>query len=118
MQTSSGNLSLEDLMTKGYFPDRVIPPVNSLGMLNALPDVFTYIEPIMQAILEKKPNKFRSRCVTHSVPKRKHLRRSLSIPNPMHQCMAANEVANHWKTLHAFLRQIAVGAKYPSSRGK
>jgi hypothetical protein len=112
-QTSSGTLSLEDIMTRGYFPDRVIPPVNALGISVALPDMLSYIQPIMLEILQKKPNKFRSRCVTHSVPKRKHLRRSLAIPNPLHQCMAANEIAVNWQTLHNFCAQSPLALSLP-----
>ena len=82
MSNPPSTLSLTELMTKGYFPDRVIPPVNSLGLANALADITAHVKPIMADMIRKKVVKLRSRCVIHSVPKRKHLRRSLAIPNP------------------------------------
>src|SRR5271165_783641 len=110
--TTPGKLSFDDLMTKGYFPDRVIPPVNSMGLSVALADLLAYIRPIAKGML-KSPSKLRSRCVTHSVPKRKHLRRSLSIPNPLHQCMAAAQIATEWRALHKFCLQSPLSLSVP-----
>ena len=110
---TSGKLSVTDLMTKGYFPDRVIPPVNALGLGVALPDMMKHIQPIMADLIAKKPNKYRSRSVTHSVPKRKHLRRSLSIPNPLHQFMIATQIAHDWKAIHKFCRQSPFSLSVP-----
>ncbi|QNI31212.1 RNA-directed DNA polymerase [Alloacidobacterium dinghuense] len=89
-------------MTRGYFPGRVIPPVNSLGLGTALTDMLNYVRPIASKMVQKKANKLRSRCVTHSIPKRKHLRRTLSIPNPFHQCMLSDEIATNWLELEEF----------------
>jgi hypothetical protein len=110
--TPPGNLTLDDLMTNGYFPDKIIPPVNPKGLLVALPDILAYIKPIADGMLQKS-SKLRSRCVAHSVPKRKHLRRSLSIPNPLHQCMAAAEIATQWQTIHAFCSQSPLSLSVP-----
>ncbi len=110
---TSGKLSVTDLMTKGYFPDRVIPPVNALGLGVALPDMMKHIQPIMADLIAKKPNKYRSRSVTHSVPKRKHLRRSLSIPNPLHQFMIATQIAHDWKAIYKFCRQSPFSLSVP-----
>jgi hypothetical protein len=114
MPSNPGTLSVVALMTKGYFPDRVIPPVNSHGLLNALADITAYATPIMTDMVAKKPTKFRSRCITHSVPKRKHLRRSLAIPNPLHQLMVAMEVSFGWADLHAFCSQSPVALSSPA----
>lgn len=89
-------------MTRGYFPSRIIPPANSLGLAPALADMLSFIRPIAGKMLLKKPNKLRSRCITHSIPKRKHLRRTLAIPNPLHQCMLSDEIATNWPQLAAF----------------
>src|SRR5208282_3634312 len=125
MATTSipSTLSVEDLMTRGYFPDRVIPPVNSLALSAAIPDILEYIRPKALDILKKVKGAGlpRSRCVTHSVPKRKHLRRSMSIPNPLHQCVLSDEIATSWHTLEStndlnrqplFRAQKSVGARY------
>jgi hypothetical protein len=108
-------LSTADLMTRGYFPDRVIPPVNSFALLPAMPDIYNYAQSKATEILARKRNVIpRSRCVTHSVPKRKHLRRSLSIPNPLHQCMLCAEIAAHWQDLHAFCAKSPISHSVPT----
>ena len=113
MPNPLGTLSVTDLMTRGYFPDRVIPPVNSLGLANSLADITAYVQPIVSNILLKKPSKLRSRCVIHSVPKRKHLRRSLSIPNPLHQIMVAMEMASEWPALGAYCSHSTISLSVP-----
>lgn len=111
-KTTPGKLTVNDLMTKGYFPDHVIPPVNSMGLSDALDDMLAYLRPIAKGMLVK-PSKLRSRCVVHSVPKRKHLRRSFSIPNPLHQCMAAAQISTEWRALHKFCLQSPLSLSVP-----
>src|ERR1041385_4775952 len=99
--SSTPKLSVDDLLTRGYFADRIIPPVNSLGMAPAIPDILAFVIPKAVDIVNRtKGSKLpRGRCVTHSVPKRKHLRRMISIPNPFHQTILADEVAKSWADL-------------------
>ncbi len=56
-------------MTRGYFPDRVFPPVNSLALSVAIPDILAYTQPIVSDILNRVRGVGfeRSRCATHSV---------------------------------------------------
>jgi hypothetical protein len=105
-------LTLQSLMSRGYFPDRVIPPVNALGLAPALMDIFAYVVPITTKMLAKKAGK-RSRCVSHSVPKRKHLRRSLSIPNPLAQSMLSVEIASNWEQLRIFCESSPFALSVP-----
>jgi hypothetical protein len=102
-------------MTRGYFPDRVIPPVNSLALSVAIPDILAYTKPKVLDILNKVRGAGleRSRCVTHSVPKRKHLRRTLSIPNPLHQCILSAEIADNWQALEAFCAKSPISLSVP-----
>src|ERR1700678_2547256 len=114
-------LSVEDLMTRGYFPDRVIPPINSLGLSPALPDILAYVRPKAQDIVKKvkgAPSFPRSHYVSHSVPKRKHLRRSFSIPNPLNQCVLADEIASHWPELKTFCEQSPIALSIPELGAK
>jgi hypothetical protein len=113
--TLPATVSVEDLMTRGYFPDRVIPPVNSLALSVAVPDMLAYAQPKVLGILNRLrvPVLKRSRCATHSVPKRKHLRRTLSIPNPLHQCILSAEIASNWKELETFCAQSPISLSVP-----
>ena len=102
-------------MTKGYFPDRIIPPVNSLALAPAIPDILSYARPKAAEIISKAKGAGlpRSLCVTHSVPKRKHLRRSMSIPNPLHQSVLCSEIANNWNDLESFCSQSTLSLSIP-----
>ena len=62
------------LLTRGYFPDKAIPPVNSLGLELAVPEMIAFSRKLMEKMLSKGKVNARSRCVTHSLSKRKHLR--------------------------------------------
>lgn len=108
-------LSSDDLMTRGYFPDRIIPPVNSLSISPAIPDIRTFLKPKVKECLQKQPGGgiHRSRPVLHSIPKRKHLRRTLSIPNPMIQFVLSVEVATSWAELSSFCAQSTLSLSVP-----
>ena len=108
-------LSPDALMTRGYFPDRLIPPVNPLSISPAIGDIYTFAAPIAKASVDKKKNGGipRSRPVVHSVPKRKHLRRALSIPNPLIQCVLSFEVAAAWDELRNFCAQSQFSLSTP-----
>jgi hypothetical protein len=108
-------LTADDLMTRGYFPDRIIPPANALSISSALPDMLAYVTPLAMESIQKKSGGgiHRSRSVSHSVPKRKHLRRSLSIPNPLIQCILATEIAASWTDLTTFYAQSQLSISIP-----
>ncbi len=109
------NPSTISLMTRGYFPDRDIPSVSSLGLEPAIPDILAYAAPLRANNLAKKSSAGirRSRTITHSVPKRKHLRRSLAIPNPLIQTVLADEIANSWADLSTFCGQSSLSLSVP-----
>src|SRR5262252_402444 len=106
-QTAPVAMSVEDFMTRGYFPDRVIPPVNSLALSVAVPEILAYSKQTVEDILNKVRGARleRSQCATHSVPKRKPLRRTLSIPNPLHQTILSAEIVSNWNELETFCAQ-------------
>jgi hypothetical protein len=97
--TSPGPTTV-DLMTRGYFPDRIIPSVNSLSIEPAIPSIIAFATPRADnALARKQPGIKRSRLISHSVPKRKHLRRTLAIPHPLIQTVLSKEVADAWHFL-------------------
>jgi len=98
-------LNTADLLTRGYFPDRVIPPVTSSALRPAVPD--------LEAAARLFGKKLRSRSVQHSVPKRKHLRRILCFPNPVHQTLLASAVEKHWATIQKFCSQSPLSISVP-----
>ena len=108
-------LSVEDLMTRGYFPDRAIPPINSLALAPAMPDILSHVRPLALDLVNKVKGASipRSRCVSHSIPKRKHLRRTLSIPNPLAQAILCDEVALHWQELSESCAKSPISLSIP-----
>lgn len=114
-QTTAPTLSPTDLLTRGYFPDRVIPPVNSMSLSLAFRDMLTFALPKVKENISKTGDGIRrSRPVSHSVPKRKHLRRTLSIPNPLVQCILSAEVAACWSHLSPFCAQSPLSLSIPT----
>jgi len=112
--TAAPTLTTTDLMTRGYFPDRVIPTINSLSISPAIPDILTFVTPkATESIQKTGAGVHRSRSVTHSIPKRKHLRRTLSIPNPMIQCVLSEEIASAWPVLSTFCAQSQLSLSTP-----
>ena len=104
-------LTVSDLLTRGYFHDRVIPPLTSVGLLAAVPELEAYVKHMGR-------KRLRSRCVQHSVPKKKHLRRLLSIPNPFHQTALSREIVRDWDDLRVFCEnsQVSLSIPQPSSK--
>jgi hypothetical protein len=114
-QTTTPTLTPVDLLTRGYFPDRVIPPVNSRSLSSAFDDMLTFAVPKAKESVQKTGKGVpRSRPVSHSVPKRKHLRRTLSIPNPLIQCILSTEIAASWSDLSSFCAQSQLSLSAPT----
>jgi len=107
-------LTTDDLMTRGYFPDRVIPPINSLSISPAIPDILQFVTPkAIQSMKKSKTGIHRSLSVMHSIPKRKHLRRTLAIPNPLIQCVLSKEISSSWGDLSAFCTKSQLSLSTP-----
>ena len=98
-------LTVSDLLTRGYFHDRVIPPLVSTGLAPAVGDLIDFVK--------KGRKRLRSRCTHHSVPKRKHLRRLLSIPNPLHYTALAREVEKYWAKLQTHCEKSRISLSIP-----
>lgn len=113
-------LTFSDLITRGYFHDRVIPPLSGEAMSVAEAEITAYIAPIIQ---RAESDRFRlhiprNRCVQHSVPKRKHTRRMLSIPNPLPYAILCQQIAANWPRLYQLASNspISLSSPVPSQR--
>ena len=80
---SAPTLSVDALMTRGY-SDRVIPLSIFSRFLEPF-HILRYARHKVRENFKRNPSGSmpRSRAVSHSVPKHKHLRRSFSIPDPL-----------------------------------
>jgi hypothetical protein len=102
--------SAGDLLSRGLFHDRIIPPISSLKLASVMDDLLAFARAEMN-----KPSdaRRRSRLVRHSVPKMKHLRRHFGIPNPYSQSMLSIVVAENWERLNALCKKSSVALSRP-----
>jgi len=116
MSSVAAQVSVEDLLLRGFFHDRVVPPLNSLGLKPAVGELVAKARGVMaQAVASRyRPAvPVRSQCSQHSVPKRKHLRRVLSIPNPLHQSLLCCEIVDNWEDLVRLCGESQVSLSMP-----
>ena len=103
-------------MLRGYFHDRMVPPLSTQGLAPAVLDLTTLARRLMQEAAARRYRnalQVRSGCVKHSVPKRKHLRRMLSIPNPLHQSALCCETVDHWSELYSLCKDSRLSLTCP-----
>lgn len=114
MFEASESVSSTDLLTRGFFHDRIIPPLNSRGLDVACEDLLDFVAGDVRTA---KKNHWqlpqRSRCSQHSVPKRKHLRRRFAIPNPRHQAILCVEVSENWLDLRKICEESTISLTAP-----
>lgn len=87
-------LTLDSLVRKGYFPDE-------LSQIFSTESLADNLNNIMQN-MSNYSNKAAS-ASKHSIPKVKHLRRGLSIPNPLLQIKLCKVIEDNWTEIDNFL---------------
>jgi Reverse transcriptase (RNA-dependent DNA polymerase) len=111
-------LNAADLLLRGLFHDRLIPPLSSVGLGPAIADIFSFAKNDIKDVNGRKVPRIFSRCSRHSVPKQKLARRFLAIPNPRNQIHLAIEIEENWDDLLSLCRKSAVSLTTPSLIGK
>lgn len=86
------------LVTKGYFPEEILPPFHTEDLKLVIDHILTNLD-ILDPITGKK--KIVSKPVTFSIPKIKIYRRNLSIPNPLHYIRLSNTIVQNWNQIQA-----------------
>ena len=102
--------SAHDLLARGLFHDRVIPPISSLKLELVIDDVLSFAR---QEMNKTPAARRRSRLVRHSVPKMKHLRRHFGIPNPYSQSMLCIAVTDNWQRLDNLCKKSSISLSRP-----
>lgn len=87
-------LTLDSLIRKGYFPEELSPILSTTTLADTLTT-------IMQSI-DSFPDKAAS-AARHSIPRVKHLRRMLSLPNPLLQIRLSKAIEENWTHIDSFL---------------
>lgn len=99
-----------NLITKGYFPQEIVPWFNTDKLISIkeiiLSNIDTYSSPRVS-----KPCKY-------SMPKGKHARRNLSIPNPYHQFKLCKIISEHWSEIRDIISYSKMSLTIPSIKAK
>ncbi|MFL0373035.1 RNA-directed DNA polymerase [Paenibacillus amylolyticus] len=87
-------LTIDSLIRKGYFPEELSPIFST----ETLADTLDIIIQNMTNYSDKAASASK-----HSVPRVKHLRRMLSIPNPLLQIKLSKVIEDNWLLIEGFL---------------
>jgi hypothetical protein len=98
-------MALKDsFIRRGYIPTEFIPPFKSESLADALTllprDVTAY-------------GRTASRCCRHSIPKLKHFRRVISLPNPLHHSILAQTLDAHWNEIQQQISTSNISLSIP-----
>lgn len=99
----------EDLVKRGYFPKELIPAFSTEKLAEALPEIEK--SDLKSIINDKKYTS--SKCCLYSIPKVKHARRLLGIPNPLHQIILCQTLEDNWLSLEAFFLKSKLSLSTP-----
>ncbi|MFP9126785.1 RNA-directed DNA polymerase [Niallia sp. BSM11] len=102
---SPEGLSLENLIRGGYLPYEIIPPINT----NDYADNISYISSKVQSFKGEKYSKY----CTYTIPKVKHVRRLLAIPNPYHQLKLSQLIVDNWEEIEVHIENSPISLSKP-----
>lgn len=87
-------MQLDTLISKGYIPKEVVPPITTCQLAGRLDEVIPE--------LSNFPTR-ESQLYLFSIPRIQHARRMLGIPNPLHQLRLSKEVTDSWDEIQSFI---------------
>lgn len=99
-------MTIEDLISKGYFPKELPPPFTTNDLATKYPSIKTSLSGTI--------SKDATRCIDFSISKVGLIRKMIKIPNPMHQCQLCEVVVDNWTDIEAIYRT----SKFSFSRPK
>lgn len=98
---------LKDLLAKGYFPNELPPPFTTMNFAE-----------LLAANQAQLPQQFANpdhsgKISPHNRPRVGSLRRTLGLPNPIHQYRLSAEIAAHWKVLESHFKKSKISLSRP-----
>ncbi|MGV2788106.1 hypothetical protein GNF98_20965, partial [Clostridium perfringens] len=88
-------LTMRKLVKSGYFPAEIVPGFNTEDLANSYNSIFPSITNM----------NLKSKCCFHSMPRVKHARRMLAIPNPYNQLLLFKEILDNWQNIKKFINK-------------
>ena len=95
---------LDNLIRRGYFPKELPPAFETVSFADALGNIL----PLLDNFQKKS-----SSCGYFSMPKIRHARRNIGVPNPLHQLRLSKVIADNWCELDHFMRQSRISLSTP-----
>jgi len=115
-------INSEKLIRYGYFPHWIVPPFKTDNFADALSIISgedlksNLLHRVDKKIVGKfKPN---SKCCTHSVPKIQKFRRTIFIPNPLHQFILCQTIETHWAGIELILKKSKLSLSFKDLKYK
>ncbi len=90
-------MDLNNLLTKGYFPEELIPPFTTEDLGIVQDDIIRSIDTFDP--IAGRARKVITKMTHFSVPKIKAYRRTLGIPHPLHFTRLSNTIVNNWAAI-------------------
>jgi len=97
--------TLENFIAKGFFPKELVPAFTTENLSLNLHKVIRNAE---------NPHRKDSKCCHYSFPKIKHHRRTLGIPNPIHQIKLCQNLISNWSDIKRLLSSCDLSKSIPS----
>lgn len=97
-------VTTDALVRKGYFPIELAPPFTTVQLADRLSSI-----PSLKSCSQKN-----SRSSTFSIPKSHPTRRLLSVPNPLHQILLCQAVAEHWAGMQTLFERSTISLSTPT----
>ncbi|WP_419698129.1 RNA-directed DNA polymerase [Mucilaginibacter sp. NFX135] len=91
-----------DLITKGYFPEELLPPFTTEDLAIVENQVIASLDLFDPIAGNRK--KVTTKITPFSIPKIKGYRRNLGIPHPLHYIRLADTIVNNWAAIERHCR--------------
>ena len=111
-------VTVTDLMSRGFFHNRIVPALTSAGLEVAMVKLVAFANDDRSFSKGAWKTKVTTSCVRHSYPKRRLSRRILSIPHPRNQIFVSLEVEKHWHEMKLLCDQSRISLTCPSLSGR
>lgn len=97
--------TIENFIAKGFFPKELVPAFTTEKLARNIHQLVNNAE---------NPHRKDSKCCHYSFPKIKHYRRTLGIPNPLHQIKLCQNLVSNWTDINRLLMSGNLSKSIPS----